>query len=174
MQEISLSEFKSALEARSKNTIFVDVRTEVEYISEHIEGVKNIPLDTIKDELDELNSYQKVYLHCQSGARCRKAFEQIQDDLGDSLVFVFSGGIEAWKEAKYPLDKNHKALPIMRQVMIAGGSLILIGFGLFLLGYAAGVYLMAFVGAGLFFAGITGWCGMAKVLGLMPWNQAPK
>ncbi len=29
----------------------------------------------------------------------------------------------------------------------------------------------AFVGAGLTFAGITGWCGMAKLLALMPWNR---
>ena len=32
--------------------------------------------------------------------------------------------------------------------------------------------LSAFVGAGLVFAGVTGWCGMAKLLGLMPWNRA--
>ena len=174
MQEISLPEFKSALEARNKSTIFIDVRTETEYVSEHIEGVKNIPLNKIKGELDELSLYQKVYLHCQSGTRCRKAFEQIQEDLSDSLVFIFSGGIEAWKEAKNPLVRNRKALPIMRQVMITAGSLIMIGFALLLLGQTAGAYLMAFVGAGLFFSGITGWCGMAKILGLMPWNQAPK
>jgi DUF2892 family protein len=31
--------------------------------------------------------------------------------------------------------------------------------------------LSAFIGAGLLFAGISGWCGMAKLLGLMPWNR---
>ena len=31
--------------------------------------------------------------------------------------------------------------------------------------------LSAFVGAGLMFAGITGWCGMANVLRIMPWNR---
>ena len=31
--------------------------------------------------------------------------------------------------------------------------------------------LSAFVGAGLMFAGISGWCGMAKLLALMPWNR---
>ena len=29
-----------------------------------------------------------------------------------------------------------------------------------------------FVGAGLVFAGVTGFCGMARMLGLMPWNRA--
>jgi hypothetical protein len=32
--------------------------------------------------------------------------------------------------------------------------------------------LSAFVGAGLTFAGATGWCGMAKLLAVMPWNRA--
>jgi hypothetical protein len=29
----------------------------------------------------------------------------------------------------------------------------------------------AFVGAGLVFAGVSGFCGMARVLMLAPWNQ---
>ncbi|MDR8242161.1 DUF2892 domain-containing protein, partial [Acinetobacter baumannii] len=28
-----------------------------------------------------------------------------------------------------------------------------------------------FVGAGLMLAGMTGWCGMAKLLAVMPWNR---
>ena len=31
--------------------------------------------------------------------------------------------------------------------------------------------LPGFVGAGLLFAGISGWCGIAKLLARMPWNR---
>jgi len=31
--------------------------------------------------------------------------------------------------------------------------------------------LSAFVGAGLLFAGLTDWCGMAMLLAKMPWNR---
>ena len=31
--------------------------------------------------------------------------------------------------------------------------------------------LSGFVGAGLIFAGVTGWCGMARLLMLAPWNR---
>ena len=31
--------------------------------------------------------------------------------------------------------------------------------------------LSAFVGAGLMLAGVTGFCGMARVLALAPWNR---
>jgi hypothetical protein len=29
------------------------------------------------------------------------------------------------------------------------------------------------IGAGLVFAGVSGFCGMTKLLGLMPWNRQP-
>jgi len=33
------------------------------------------------------------------------------------------------------------------------------------------VFLCAFFGAGLTFAGSTGWCGLAILLSKMPWNR---
>lgn len=170
MKEVSLAEFKSALENDPKDTIFVDVRTAAEYKAEHIDKVINLPLDQIKKRVDELKPFKKIYLHCQSGARCHKAFEKIEQGLRPSIM-VFTGGIEAWKNANYPLVKNNPVLPIMRQVMIAAGSLILGGLITFIFGYLVGLYLVAFVGCGLLFAGVTGWCGLAKFLGLMPWNR---
>ena len=82
------------------------------------------------------------------------------------------GGIEAWKKAGLPIARDRsQPIEIQRQVMIAAGSLVLLGV---LLGrfVAPELYaLPALVGAGLTFAGITGWCGMAKLLALMPWNR---
>jgi hypothetical protein len=37
---------------------------------------------------------------------------------------------------------------------------------------APGFYaLSGFVGAGLLFAGVSGFCGMARLLAVMPWNK---
>jgi hypothetical protein len=36
----------------------------------------------------------------------------------------------------------------------------------------AWILLSWFVGAGLVFAGVSGFCGMARLLALMPWNRA--
>jgi hypothetical protein len=37
---------------------------------------------------------------------------------------------------------------------------------------APGFYaLSGFVGAGLLFAGVSGFCGMARLLAVMPWNR---
>jgi hypothetical protein len=56
-------------------------------------------------------------------------------------------------------------------VQIAAGGLILLGLLLALVVSPWFAALSAFVGAGLIFAGITGTCGLARVLGFMPWNR---
>ena len=47
----------------------LDVRTEEEYRSGHIEGFRNIPLDELRERLQEIPDGKKVYLHCLSGLR---------------------------------------------------------------------------------------------------------
>lgn len=59
----------------------------------------------------------------------------------------------------------------MRQVQITAGSIVLLGAILSATVHPAFIWLSAFIGAGLLFAGASGWCGMAKLLGLMPWNR---
>ena len=59
----------------------------------------------------------------------------------------------------------------MAQGRPAAGSLVLIGVVLGLAVAPGWVALSGFVGAGLVFAGTTGWCGMARLLSVMPWNR---
>ena len=59
----------------------------------------------------------------------------------------------------------------MRPVMITAGSLVLLGVALGAVVHPGWLGLSGFVGAGLVFAGASGWCGMAKLLALMPWNR---
>ena len=74
--------------------------------------------------------------------------------------------------AGLPLFVDKRApIPIMRQVQITAGSLVLLGAILGTWVAPAFYGLSAFVGAGLMFAGISGWCGMAKLLAFMPWNR---
>ena len=60
----------------------------------------------------------------------------------------------------------------MRQVQIGAGSLVLFGVIGGMLFTPVLYWLAAFVGAGLLTAGLTGFCGMAKLLSHMPWNKA--
>lgn len=65
----------------------------------------------------------------------------------------------------------HSPLVLLRQVQIVAGVLIL--FGVVLGSLVSPVFygVSGFVGAGLLFAGVTGFCGMARVLALLPYNR---
>ena len=151
--------------------LLVDVRTPAEYESEHIEGARLVPLDRLEAGKQEILDARHVVLVCRSGSRAQLAADQLRGAKG--RVQVLEGGMLSWNAAGLPTKKgSRRTLPLDRQVqLIVGGSV--------LLGTAAGVFLSpwalvvpAFFGAGLAFAGATGFCGLAMVLGRMPWNRA--
>lgn len=51
------------------SVILLDTRTTLEYDNGHIPGFINLPLDELRDRLDELDSSKKVYVTCQIGLR---------------------------------------------------------------------------------------------------------
>ena len=51
------------------NATLLDVRTESEYRRGHLNGFRNIPLDDLREHLDELDRGKPVYVNCQTGLR---------------------------------------------------------------------------------------------------------
>lgn len=54
---------------RDGSVILLDTRTAWEYSSGHIEGFVNIPVDELRERLDEIEPGKPVYVICQSGLR---------------------------------------------------------------------------------------------------------
>jgi len=54
---------------RDGSVTLLDVRTEEEYTSGHIEGFRNIPVDELRERLNEIEVGKPVYVICQSGLR---------------------------------------------------------------------------------------------------------
>lgn len=54
---------------RDGSVSLLDVRTAAEYDRGHIEGFKNIPVDELRERLDEVEKGKPVYVICQSGVR---------------------------------------------------------------------------------------------------------
>jgi rhodanese-related sulfurtransferase len=76
-------------ETLKQGAVIVDVRSPLEYASGHIKGSKNIPLDTLKDHLEEIKNYNKpVITVCQSGMRSATAKSYLE---GHGLVAVNGG-----------------------------------------------------------------------------------
>lgn len=160
----------SPAEARrlvSQGAKLIDIRGADEFARARLPGAENYPLDSLGTVAHD----GPVVFHCKSGMRTAANADKLAGCCaGDS--FIVEGGLEGWRKAGLPVEETTGApLEIMRQVQIAAGSLVLLGV---ILGFAvapAWFGLSAFVGAGLTFAGLTGWCGMATLLGMMPWNR---
>ncbi len=176
MKHINISTFKKILEVEGSNDSidFINVCTPVEYSEKHISGVRSVPLDELPKHLKEFQSKKTIYIHCRSGKRGEKAVETLEK-MGVSAELVnVEGGLLAWEEAGFQtlsLLKKGK-LPLMRQVFLTAGLLVLIGQILFFVfGSKYFLILSLFVGAGLTFSGLSGWCGLQILLSKMPWNK---
>jgi len=172
MKSITNQELKKIIkDPKQKNYILVDVRTKPEYKQVNIQESINIPLQEIEKHKKELQQYKTVYIHCQSGGRSQKACENLKDLKGVEVINV-TGGILDWQAQNYPTNKSQKKVySIIQQVHIIAGGLGLLGSILSIIYSTKWIFLPAFIGTGLLFAGLTGWCGMAIVLQKMPWNK---
>jgi rhodanese-related sulfurtransferase len=152
--------------------VLIDVREEFEHAEEKIEGAALHPLSKLDAaEVEKTAEGREILLHCRSGNRSGKAMAKLAES-GVSASHL-AGGIEAWKASGRPVERSARAprIGVMRQVQITAGFLVLIGV---LLGAFVSEWflvLSGFVGAGLMFAGVSGWCGMAMLLAKMPWNK---
>lgn len=54
---------------KDKNNLFIDVRSEDEYQSGHIDGTINIPLDELRNHLNEIDKNKMLCINCQSALR---------------------------------------------------------------------------------------------------------
>lgn len=160
-----------------EGAILIDIRQPEEYAREHIAQAKLHPLNPSVGYVlpEDSRKGKMVIFHCLSGMRSEQNANLLAQAASPATVFLLEGGMTAWKKAGFPTEVNHKQpIELMRQVQIVAGALILGGV---ILGYSvnsAFFLLSGFVGAGLLFAGATGFCGMARLLLKMPWNRAIK
>lgn len=84
-------------EARqTDNAVLVDVRTPEEFVSGHIEGAYNIPLDRIDITSQVVKDKSTpLYLYCRSGARSGRACHYLQSEGYTNAVNM--GGIMSWQ-----------------------------------------------------------------------------
>ena len=163
---LSPADTRAAIDAGAR---LIDIRGADEHARERIPGAINVPVDRI---VDLRCDGRPVVFHCRSGMCTAAHAGQLGAAAGDVPAYILEGGIDAWRQAGQPIVTDRsKPLEIMRQVQITAGALVLIGVVLGLFVAPAFLGLSAFVGAGLMFAGVTGWCGMANLLRVMPWNR---
>ncbi len=161
---------RSVKEAHAAGKVrLIDVRTPAEYEEVHIEGSVLMPLDRLEPEAWRDQPGASV-LVCGSGKRAGQARARLVA-AGCEDIAVLEGGVMAWERAGLPVKRGRATLSLERQVRIAAGSLVLAGAALGTWVHPGFYGLSAFVGAGLVFAGVTDWCGLAMLIARMPWNR---
>ena len=81
---------------------FLDIRESSEFAKEHIADSINIPLSMLAEDSSLKANAKPIILICVSGQRSRSAAKQLHRK-GFSDVYVLTGGLNSWKEAKLPL-----------------------------------------------------------------------
>ena len=86
----------------------VDVRTPQEYKSGYIKDAVNIHLyDADFDErVGALDKNVPVYVYCKAGGRSAEAVVKLKEN-GFKNIVELDGGIDAWNDAKKPLQKPY-------------------------------------------------------------------
>jgi rhodanese-related sulfurtransferase len=169
MKIIVAADLKKRLD--KDEVLLIDVREPEEYKSESINGACLIPLSEIS--IEKLPSLSKpIVIHCRSGKRSMDACIKLLASNSSLDVYSLDGGILAWSQAGFKTKKSRvDKLSIERQTQVAIGLIAFVGTVFGFMFNAAFYMLPGFIGLGLIFAGITGWCGMAKLLLKMPWNK---
>lgn len=154
-----------------QKVMLVDVRQPAEYHSEHIQGAYLLPLAHVSEATLPMTP-KPIVFYCRSGQRSAQAASQIIAAHSSRDVYSLEGGISAWiQQGHFVVRQRSPMIPVDRQTQLTIGSLILIGLLLGAVWSPLGYVLPVAMGVGLLIAGATGWCGMARWLASMPWNQ---
>ena len=166
IQTISPTEAHQLVDAGAS---LIDIRQPDEHARERIAGALNVPLDRLSEDSA---CGDVLIFHCRSGMRTAQSSITLSQAAAGRDCYIVEGGISGWRNAGLPVEKvRGTPIEMQRQVMITAGTLVLLGALMSMLVAPGWLWLSLFVGAGLTFAGISGFCGMAHVLAMMPWNR---
>ncbi|MBR0716469.1 rhodanese family protein [Bradyrhizobium liaoningense] len=161
-----------AAELVRKGAALIDIREADEHARERIAGARHHALSRLDAESPVHADDNVLIYHCRSGMRTKSNADRLSAASRNCEAYLLEGGVDAWRKAGLPVTLDRRRpIDIMRQVQIAAGGLVLLGTVLGALLAPSFYVLSGMVGAGLILAGTTGFCGMARLLSVMPWNR---
>jgi predicted ribosomally synthesized peptide with SipW-like signal peptide len=98
--EVSVDE---AYQMYQDGAFVLDVRTQEEWDEFHVPGTTLIPKEELASRIDEVPLDQDVVVVCRSGNRSQEG-RDILLDAGFERVTSMTGGLNAWRDAGYPIE----------------------------------------------------------------------
>ncbi|MDD7622264.1 MAG: CoA-disulfide reductase [Candidatus Onthovivens sp.] len=94
---------------RDGSITLLDTRTPIEYRMGHAKGFINIPVDELRERIDELDKSKPVYIICQSGLRSYIASRILMGNGFDA--YNFAGGFRFYNAVHNDKALNKKSTP---------------------------------------------------------------
>lgn len=94
---------------RDGSATLLDVRTPAEYARGHVEGFVNIPVDELREHIDELEKTKPIYVICQSGLRSYIACRILTGNGFDA--YNFAGGFRFYDAVRNDVEMVRKSTP---------------------------------------------------------------
>lgn len=151
------------------SAILIDVREPAEHRARHIVQARPIPLGKVQTE--GLPEGRRIVVHCLKGGRGAAACEKLARQNPRLEIYNLAGGIDAWAAAGLPVRTGGFVLPLDRQVQLTIGIALVVASALVLAVSPLFGLITGALGLGLSVAGVTGFCGLARVMACAPWNK---
>ena len=106
VRECTIGDVKARLD-RGERFHFVDVREDREFAVDHARGARHIGRGVLERDIEKLvpDKDAPIVLYCGGGYRSALAAESLQK-MGYTNVVSMDGGIRAWREAGYAVEKG--------------------------------------------------------------------
>jgi rhodanese-related sulfurtransferase len=104
--ECTIADVKARLD-RGEAFNFVDVREDGEWAVDHAAGARHIGRGVLERDVEAIipDRAAAVVLYCGGGFRSALAADNLQK-MGYTNVISMDGGMRAWREAGYPIEKG--------------------------------------------------------------------
>src|SRR6185369_9275216 len=106
VRECSVAEVKARLES-GERFHFIDVREDGEFAVDHAAGARHIGRGVLERDIETLipDKDDEIVLYCGGGFRSALAAESL-GKMGYRRLLSMDGGIRAWREAGYPMERG--------------------------------------------------------------------
>jgi rhodanese-related sulfurtransferase len=104
--ECTVAEVKAKLD-RGESFHFIDVREDHEFAKDHAKGARHLGRGILERDIEGVipDKQAPIILYCGGGYRSALAADSLRQ-MGYVNVVSMDGGIRAWREAGYPLEKD--------------------------------------------------------------------
>lgn len=105
IKEVTVDQVKAKLDKGEKFHL-VDVREESEWAKDHLPKAEHLSKGIIERDIEQRipDPNAEIILYCGGGFRSALAADNLQK-MGYTNVYSMDGGIRAWREKGYPLEK---------------------------------------------------------------------